>query len=82
MKQLRLGGLVYLYLLVACLNVSFNRLITWVWEKRADFFAIDFSLFSVYDLEEFPLPLYAWDRLHYLIVVHPGTYIQLLLFVR
>ena len=39
---------------------------------RPDILAIVYSLFCDFCSEGFPFSLEAWDRLHYLIAVHPG----------
>ena len=57
-----------LYSIVNYLYVSFSRFITSVGEEKANFSAIVYlylNVVSVQSLEEFPVALGAWDRLHY-----------------
>ena len=54
------------------LNVSFNRLITSVWEERAVFPAIDYSWFCCFFSKEFLLPRDAWEGMRYFTVALPG----------
>ena len=61
-----------LYSIVSYLYVSCSRLITSVCEERANLSAIFTCNYVVSILEWFPLPLGAWDRLHYFIVALPG----------
>ena len=61
-----------LFSVVSYLYVSCSGSITSVGEERANLSAIVCLYFCCFCLERLPLPLGAWDGLHYLIVALPG----------
>ena len=65
----------YLYSFVVYLYVNGSGSITSVGEERANLSAVVYLLLCGFCLERFPLPLPAWDRLRYLIVALPESFI-------
>ena len=49
-------------------NVSFSGLIRSVWEERAGFSAIDYSLLCCFCFQEFPISLESKHKLRYIVV--------------
>ena len=47
-------------------------LLCYLFKYKLDFFAIDCSLFCGFCSEGFPLPIDAWDRMRFFIVILPG----------